>query len=538
MVFLNGKVITVDSGNTVTEGLAIAGGRILKAGRNEEIREWVRPNTKRVDLAGRALVPGFIDAHCHLIVYGLNLQQIDCSYPSVRSIRDILEKVREKATMTPEGEWIQGWGYDEFCLQENRYPTRSELDRVAPNHLVVLTRTCIHACVANSLALHKANIRKETPNPSGGEIVRDPSTGEPTGLLREMPGMELIESVMPMPDTQRLRKAIKKASETFIREGITSVHDAGVGAKNPADIKAYQEAFDEDRIPLRVYLTIREYTYTKLGFAEGGLGIHTGFGNDWLKLGPVKVILDGSIGARTAAIKVPYEGEECERGFLIIPPEDLYKKLEKAHRNGFQFSIHAIGDEALDTAITCYESVLKKFPRGDHRHRIEHFSCATPDLVERAKKAGVLPVVQPTFIHRLGESYQKNLGDRVKHVIPCKSLIQSGMNPAGSSDRPVVPGSPLLGIYSAVTRKTENGQVIAPAERVSPMQALRMFTLNGAYASFEEGLKGSLEQGKLADLVVLSQDPLTIPPEEIKDVQVEMTVVDGNVVYTSKTFRA
>jgi predicted amidohydrolase YtcJ len=471
-----------------------------------------------------------------MIVFGLYLDQIDCSYPSVKTIDNILEKVKDKAEQTPIGEWIQGWGYDESALQEKRCPTRWELDQVAPCHPVVLVRTCMHACVVNSVALQKAGIGKETSNPTGGEIVKDATTGEPTGLIREMPAMDLINAAIPLPQVSVLRKAIKRASQVFVKEGITSIHDAGIGSTNPADIRAYQEAFEQDFIPHRVYLTLREYTYIKLGYDETGLGIYTGFGNDRLRIGPVKLLIDGGIGARTAAMKEPYEGDPNEKGFLTIAEGDLFEKVKKAHQNGFQVSIHAIGDFAIETAIKCFELVLGEFPKANHRHRIEHFSCATPELIMRASRIGLLPVIQPTFIHRLGNSYLKNLGDRIRYVIPCKSFIKAGMRPAGSSDRPVVPGNPLLGIYSAVTRKTENGQVMVPEERVSLMDAIRMYTINGAFASFEEKIKGSIEPGKLADFVVLSENPFNIPPEEIKDIKVDMTIVGGEVVYISRTF--
>jgi predicted amidohydrolase YtcJ len=535
-VFLNGRVVTADLNNSSAEAVAVLGDKVYQIGKSEEIEKCAGPKTEKFDLAGKALLPGFIDPHCHMIVYGLYLDQIDCSYPSVKTIENILKKVKEKAEQAPKWEWIQGWGYDEFALEEKRYPTRWELDLVAPHHPVVLVRTCIHACVANSIALKKAGIGKETNNPMGGEIVKDAATGEPTGLIREMPAMDLIEAAIPLPQVPALRKAIKRASQVFVKEGITSIHDAGIGSVNPADIRAYQEAFDQDHIPLRVYLTLREYTYTKLGYDEMGLGIYTGFGNDRLRIGPVKLLIDGGIGARTAAMKEPYEGDPNEKGFLTLAQGDLFEKVKKAHQNGFQVSIHAIGDFAIEAAINCYESVLEEFPRGNHRHRIEHFSCATPDLIMRANRIGLLPIIQPTFIHRLGESYLKNLGDRIRYVIPCKSLIKAGMRPAGSSDRPVVPGNPLLGIYSAVTRRTEKGQVIVPEERVSVMNAIRMYTINGAFASFEEKIKGSIEPGKLADFVVLSEDLLSIPPEEIKDLKVEMTLVGGEVVYTTGNF--
>jgi hypothetical protein len=244
-------------------------------------------------------------------------------------------------------------------------------------------------------------------------------------------------------------------------------------------------------------------------------------------------LIDGGIGARTAAMRSPYENEPAEKGFLTLAESELLTRMQKAHENGYQLAVHAIGDFAIETTLNCYQEILAALPRKNHRHRIEHFACAVPELIRRARNLEILPVIQPTFLYRLGDSFIKNLGSRIESVIPCKSLIEAGLRPAGSSDRPVVPGNPLWGIYSAVTRKTNKGRLMAPDEQISVMDAIRLFTINGAYASFEEDIKGSIEPGKAADLIVLNQDPLTIDPEKLKDLEVQLTLADGNVVYQS-----
>jgi len=531
-VFLNGRVITVDADNSIAAAVAIRGDKIVAVGETEKIKNFVGPNTQLFDLKQKALLPGFIDAHCHMLAFGLNLGQVDCSYPAVRSIEDILESISQKTRCIPKGQWIRGWGWDEFALKEGRPPNRFELDKAAPNHPVILNRTCIHASAANSMALKKAGIDGQTENPYGGEIERD-AKGRPTGLLREMPAMDLIESVIDLPEIPDLREALKQADKVFLREGITSIHDAGVGSVNRADVRAYQEAVTQDNIQVRIYMTLREYTYRKLAYQDDGLGVYTGFGDNRLRIGPVKLLIDGGIGARTAAMRESYENEPDEKGFLTIPRSQLVHRMRKAHENKFQLAVHAIGDLAIETTLDCYEEILNSIPRENHRHRIEHFACAAPDLVSRARKLNIQPVIQPTFLYRLGESFAKNLGKRIQFVIPCNSLIQAGLRPAGSSDRPVVPGNPLLGIYAAVTRKTDANTVLAPDEKISVMDAIRLFTINGAYVSFEEDIKGSIEPGKLADLIILNQDPLSVDPDKLKDLEVQLTMINGKVAFKS-----
>lgn len=532
-VFINGPIITVDPENSIAEAVAVMGSKIVAVGEAAKIKTLIGPDTQIFDLNQRALLPGFIDAHCHMLVFGSNLGQIDCSYSAVSSIDDILEKILQKTREIPKGQWIRGWGWDEFALKEARHPTRRDLDRVAPDHPVILNRTCIHACAVNSMALQIAGIDDRTADPFGGEIEKDES-GRPTGLMREMPAMDLIESAISLPDVPALRKALKRAATVFVQEGITSIHDAGVGSVNGADIRAYQEAVAHADIPVKVYLTLREYTYQNLGYQDGGLGLYSGFGDQRLRIGPVKLLIDGGIGARTAAMRSPYENQPAEKGFLTIAEPELLTRMQKAHANGYQLAIHAIGDFAIETTLNCYQKILTAQPRENHRHRIEHFACALPELIQRARKLGVLPVIQPTFLYRLGDSFLKNLGRRIESVIPCKSLIEAGLKPAGSSDRPVVPGNPLWGIYSAVTRKTDKGRVLAPAEKISVMDAIRLFTINGAHASLEEDIKGSIEPGKSADLIVLNQDPLASEPEKLKDLEVQLTLIDGKVVYQSE----
>lgn len=526
IILINGDVQTLDRVNTTAGAVAVRGGKIAAVGASRDIKALAGPNTKVIDLRGKTLLPGFIDAHNHMISFGVKLSQINCQDGPVDSIARMQQEIARQAGEKPAGEWITCWGYDDTKLKEKRHPTRVDLDQAAPYHPVVCLRTCGHITVANSKALELAGVTAGTPNPAGGEIVRE--GGVANGLLLEN-AQDLVKKVCPAPGADELRMAVKRAGAVFNSEGITGVHEAGAGFTfpGPCEVQAYQNALNQGDLTVRVYMMV----YTDLLDELAKLGFFTGFGNDMLKIGCFKMFLDGGIGGKTAAMEDPYLGTGS-RGIIYESGESLTSRMRRAHLAGFQLAVHAIGDRAINMLLEAYETILRDHPRRDHRHRIEHFTLSSPSFIDRARKLNLIPVPQAGFIYYLGESWLENLGrERVKNAFPLKKMLEAGMFPPASSDRPVTPGKPLKIIEAAVLRQTTAGRAIEPDQSVPVEQALRMYTNYAAYASFEENLKGSIEAGKLADFVVLGDSPFRVPPGEISSIPVEMTMVGGRVVY-------
>lgn len=527
LVLLNGRVITVNPKMPRAGAVAVKDGKIVGVGTDQAIRRLVGQGTRTIDLKGRAVLPGFIDAHNHLWGFGVALSQVDCRSPPVKSVKEIVKKIGERAAKTPEARWVVGWGYDDTKLEERRHPNRRDLDTVALNNPVMIRRTCGHTCVVNSRALELVGYRADTPQPEGGEIEKDPKTGEPTGILRET-AMKPVNDLSRAFSVEELMEAIKLGQERLLSEGITSCHEAGLDAKT---VKAYQNLLASGQLKVRVYMMVQVDLLSQIV----DTGLATGFGNEWLRIGSIKMMMDGGMGGKTAALYEPYEGTRDNKGIIYMSQEKLNELVKKAHEAGFQIGIHAIGDRAIDVSLNALEAALKVLPRKDHRHRIEHCGLSTPAITERLVRLGAIPVGQPPFLFNIGDSFWSNLGaDRIRWTYPFRTWLDKGMPAPGSSDRPVVLGAPLLGIWACVNRKTEGGRVLAGEERITPEEAIRMYTLNAAYASFEEKIKGSIEPGKLADLVVLDADPCEVPVDEIRNIRVEMTIVGGVVAYRAR----
>lgn len=531
LALINGNVLTMDNEKPGAEAVLVVGDRVAEAGSNKGVEKLVTPDTEVIDLEGRTLIPGFIDCHAHPMGFGQSLLNVDCRTPPITTIGEMVEALGRAAAGKSEGEWVMGRGYDDFKLREKRHPTRWDLDEAASDKPVMVTRLCGHVSVVNSMALEMAGITKNTPDPEGGKIDRDES-GEPTGVLRGG-ARDPLRSLIPKPGVEQLRRGINLAAGEFLARGVTSVSDAGVG--DPDTVRAYQLARGEDGMPLRVNLMMSHQVLGELM----RLGLATGFGDEWLKIGAVKLVFDGSASGRTAAMTEPYVDTPGNTGILYMPQEELGRRVLAAHEAGFQVGVHAIGDRAINGVLDAYEAALRRHPKQDHRLRIEHCGINTPRIVERIKHLGVIPVAQPIFLYGEGESYRAGLGeDRVEWAYPAKSWMDAGIIVAFSSDCPATSGSelisPLLGIYVAVGRKTDAERVIGPGQRVEAEEAVKAYTLNGAYATFEEDIKGSIKPGKLADFAVLSDDPTKVNAEKIKDIAVEMTIVGGRVVYRRK----
>ena len=507
VVLYNANVLTMNRRKPRAELVAAKDGKIVRVGTNNDC-DLFKGRSKLINCEGKTVIPGFNDAHIHILAYVSNLLSIDCSPSSVSSLSDIQKKIRQQAERTPRGTWIRGTGYNEFYLAEHRHPNRHDLDRAAPYHPLRLIQRSLHACVLNSPGLSLAGISIETPDPPGGLIDRELGTGEPTGLLFGM-NSYLNERVIPPLSEKELRQGIKLVNQSLLSSGVTSVQDATV-----------RNGFDQWQTFLRLKERGELAPRISMMFGLHALddlterGFYYGYGDNGLSLGAVKFALDETSGRLN-----PSQGELNEGVF-------------QAHRAGFQVAVHAVEENTVEAAAAALEHCLRLNPRADHRHRLEHCSVCPPPLLRRLKAIKAVVVTQPAFIYYSGERYLNDVADtQLPWLYRARSFLKSGLKPAASSDCPVAPCNPLVGVYAAVTRRAESGQALSPKEAISPEEALRMYTLGGAYASFEEQLKGSIEVGKLADLVVLNADPTAVSPEELKEIRVEKTIIGGEVVW-------
>jgi len=540
LVLLNGKVITVDSENSIAKAVALKGKKIISVGDAKEIERTIGKKTEVIDLKGRTVLPGLMDAHVHMISSGLRSLR-EFKIPS-SSIKDVLNVLREKASQKPKGEWLIGGDirFSHVKFAEKRYPTRWELDEVAPNHLVFL-HLGPHIKVVNSRVLELAHITKDTPDPVGGTIVKDPKNGEPTGVLRETAG-HLVSKLWPPYTNDEYLKAIKLEGQRCLEQGVTTVHEMFM---NATEMHAYQELYSRGELPIRVSLypfIIRRVKGDKVETeieldAFLNLGLQSNFGDEWLKLGGIKWCTGGGISGSNAALYEEYSDEPGNYGVIIVPQKILNEYVSKAQKNGLQVLAHALGDKDLDMNIKAFELAMKETPRKDLRHRVEHAGdwFFTPERRQKFRDLGLIAVPNINFLYTFGDGIRVTLGSEriATDIFPLNSMLKEGMLLVSGSDGPnLEPAAPLRDIGTAVLRKTELGVEIDPSEAISVMDAIRMFTINIAYAEFAEHSKGSIEPGKLADLVVLEEDPLTVPPECLKDIKVDLTIIDGTIRYT------
>ena len=508
LILTNANVITMNPGFPAAGLVAVKGNRILMVGDNDRLGEARGAKSQVIDCQGKTVVPGFNDAHCHIFAFIRKLASIDLSPPGVSSIADIKAAVRRRAKAIPAGSWITATDYNEFYLSEKRHPSRRDLDEAAPEHPVVLAHRSLHACVLNSLALSMAGITVETPEPPGAVIERELDTGEPSGLLFDMVSY-IRQQVLPPLSDEELAEGIALANRRYLSMGVTSLHEASAG-NDYARWQTLKRFRQNGELASRVSMMFGFDALPQ--FQERGLAF--GSGDERLRLGGVKILVNETTGK------------------LQPPQDELNKQALDSHRAGFQLAIHCIEPGTAAAAITALEYIAGKSSVAGRRHRLEHLSECPPQLLERLKKLKAMVVTQPPFIYYGGERYLATVPpERQKWLYRIKSFLDNGLIVAGSSDAPVVPDNPLVGIYAAVTRRAESGQEVLPQEAVSAEQALAMYTTNAAYASFEENIKGSIAPGRLADMAILSADPLKSAPEQIKDIKVEMTIIDGRVAW-------
>ena len=537
LLLVNANVLTMDPARPRASAVAVIGGRIAGVGDDSsDLAEGVRAGNV-VDLKGATLLPGFHDAHNHMIGFGLSLTEIDLR---VDTLDQLYARVAAKAAATQAGEWIIGAGYDQ--TKTGAHPHRDLLDRIAPDHRVWLKHTSSHMCVVNSLVLRDLGLDAIAPHVDGGRVAADAS-GRPTGLMQER-AQELVgDLTRPYPLTV-LTDAVATAGETYLREGLTSVTEAGVGGgwigQSPVELAAYVAAREQGRLHVRAELMVVSDVFHALsahpsdGIETGiDLGLRTGFGDDWLRLGPMKIFTDGSLIGRTAAMSAPFDGEPGNSGYLQAEAGHLTAAIIAAHRAGWRVAAHAIGDRAIDLALDAFDTAAARYPRRDPRHRIEHFAAARPDQVARAAALGVIPVGQGRFATELGTGMLASVGkDRHPWLYRQRSLLDAGLVLPGSSDRPVVTGAPLLGIHDMVNRRTASGAPFNAGEAVTAEEAVRAYTWGSAYASRAEHVKGSIEVGKLADFTVLSEDPTAVSPDRIAALEVIATIVGGQLRFS------
>lgn len=524
LVLFNGNIQTMDAAQPRAQAVAIAGDRVVAVGSNQEIRARLAEGGATIDLGGRTVTPGFIDAHLHFLSYGLSLRQI--ALIGVPTLAQAQARVAEKAAATPAGHWLLGRGWDQSLWPVNAFPTRQDLDRVTTDHPVFLRRKCGHAGWANSRALALAGITWATPDPAGGEIVRDPATGEPTGILLER-AMDLVAKLQKEPSDEEAVAAVRTAMATVHRMGIVGIHNME-GA--PA-LRAFQQLRRNGELKLRVLQQIPEADLD----AALQLGLQSGMGDEWLRIGALKIFADGSLGARSALMIEPYEGEPHNYGIAVSTAEHLKQQVMKAARAGLAVHIHAIGDQANRNVLDAF-AATRKAGIGLHlRHRIEHAQVLHPQDLPRFAELGVIPSMQPIHCTQDMVIADQNWGARSRGAYAWSSLLSTGAVLAFGSDAPVETPDVLQGIYAAVTRRRADGYPGAdgwyPEECVSVQEAVYAYTVGAAYAGSEEDRKGVLRPGMAADLAVLSTDIFQADPAQLLETTVVGTMVGGEFVY-------
>jgi predicted amidohydrolase YtcJ len=496
------------------EAVAVKGNRIVKVGTDEEISQLVDTETRVIRLNGKTLIPGFIDTHIHIAAFAKLLTWLDLN--DVKSIKELQNHLKERARKTPSGRWIIGRGWNQTRLREKRLPSRSDLDAASPENPVILYHESALMCVVNSKALKLAGVTQHTRAPAGGRIDKDAETGEVTGVLRDT-ATDLVWKVIPEPDEDALVQSAGLAFEKILEAGVTSVHWIVLTA---IELSVIQRLLARKKLPISVYLIVPANLLDSVLNSE-----LLRYSDAKLKVGGLMIFADGYLAARTAALLQPYGDDLSVRGELLCGQEEMNAVAAKTLRAGLQLVIHAVGDRAVDAALTMIEQVPNEAPK-DVRFRLEQAAVLNEALIKRIKTANVIVSVQPRVVASEFSvwSATEHLGaERARWLFPLKTLIKEGVKVVGGSDCPMEPLNPLLGIQAAVTRQ------FFPEEQITIDEALRLYTVDAAYSSDEENIKGSVETGKLADLTVLSHDPHKFP---LNQIAVEMTITGGKVVYS------
>lgn len=533
-VYTNATVITMDPADRLVEAVAVAGERITAVGSAAEVSAAAGPDARVIDLGGRTLLPGFIDAHSHFPESGRGaLYRVDVNSPPIgttESIDDIVAALRRKAEQTPQGQWVVGVGYDDTRLEENRHPNRNDLDRVSTAHPVLLMHISYHVGATNGVALERAGITRDTPQPQGGVIHKDADTGEPLGLFEEPPALEPLRNSVPPLGLEEDLAAIDAAAAEYARMGVTIAQN---GFADERDLDHLRAAIERRRLPIRVVALVdwrlaQDMIAGKFDFPRTV--------DDRLFLGAAKAFADGSIPAYTGYLTRPYHvsyrGDRSYRGYPIFPLDTLTELVKDLHRGGLQIAIHGNGDAAIDDILHAVGEAQREHWRDDPRHIVIHSQMARDDQLDRMVELGVTPSFYSLHTYYWADRHWDIFmgPERAARMSPAGSAEKRGLRYTIHCDTPVVPMTPLLLVWAAVNRISISGRSIGPEQRITPLQALRAITSNAAWQCFREAEAGSIEAGKLADMVVLSSNPLA-DPEGIRDMQVLETIVGGRTVY-------
>jgi predicted amidohydrolase YtcJ len=524
MALVNGKVVTLDPKNPAAEAVAVKDGRVLAAGTSAEIRKLIGPATQVVDVKGKLVIPGLIDAHLHFAGGGRSLAAL--TFRGVASVEKVQEMVAARIKELPPGETVNGSEYDHTLFPGQKWPTKADLDKVAPANAVVIRRVDGHSVWVNGEALRQSGITKDTKSPFGGEIAKDPATGEPTGILKES-ASGLLKVKRPSKPFS-IKDDIERGLAYAAKLGLTGIHTSA----SLQELEIYKQIKDEGKLTLRVYawLPIDDLDrYIKLGIKQGQ-------GDDMVRVGFEKVFIDGSLGSGTALMFEPFADDPTKAGLSQYKEEAFYALIEKAHQNGYQTGTHAIGDKGVNWVLNAVERAQKKFGAKALRHRIEHAQIVIPSDVKRFKQLGVIASMQPTHCTTDMRFCEIRIGkERSKNAYIWKTLLDAGAQLAFGTDWPVEPLDPMRGLYSAVTRKNIEGGFPEggwfPEQRLTMTESVRLYTLGAAYASFEEKAKGSIEPGKLADFTVLSKDIFRVDPKDVLTTEALYTILGGKIVY-------
>lgn len=532
LLLTHGKIHTMDG--RLFEAMAVSKDRIVKLGSTSELKAMGGPGTLKLDLKGKTVLPGFNDSHLHLQAHGANRNSADLR--NAGSIKELVETARRFMLRTAKkpGDWIYGWGWDQNRFTEKTFPTRDDLDRISSEDPVVLLRACLHIGVMNTAAIRWVGVTNETSVP-GGVFDRD-RNGNINGVFREA-AIGWVFDRVPGKSVEQIKADLDAGIREAVSYGVTSIQTSDLhdGIRFDEMVEAYSELRDEGKLTARInaqlYLPDR---MTMLDFFKKRFRPFEG--DNLFRLGPVKLLLDGSLGARTAALKEDYCDEPGNRGHLTYSRKELFELVSVAHDHGMQLALHAIGDAAAEAGVDAVERAVKASPR-EHRHRILHAQLTNHELLRRMAELGIMADIQPAFVSSDWSHVENRVGkERAKTSYAWKSMLNEGIPMAAGTDAPVEELNPMYGIYAAVTRKDRQGQPPngwLPKQKLTVNEAVALYTRGGAYATFEENEKGTLSKGKLADMAILSEDPFEVEPEDIKDIEVLTTVLGGEIVYTS-----
>ncbi len=535
LILTNGDFVTLDAGNSHAQALAVKDEKILAIGADDSVAALADEQTKSVDLGGKMVIPGLFDSHNHLWEVGVKLTQIrldECQSPA-----EMMELVREKATSVPPGNWIIGQGWNENNFSDGRLPTRADIDPATSDHPVILMRF-FNMDVVNSVALERAGINRNTSDPPSGKIERD-ENGEPNGILRAA-AKQFVRDLLPNLTVSELSAALAAGCRHMNSYGITSVIDPGL---RPYIIRAYQRFYQSGGLTVRMNLMPSWHGFyddenpDELDARARQPGIFSGMGDEWLRIGGLKMAIDGGTSSRTAFMYQPFEGESEVRDYNRLSLEQLYRYFRDAQELGWDVGIHATGDRAMDMAVDTFAKVARDAPHADARHNIIHAYFPSDRAIEQMAAYQIGAVAQPTFIYWEGDMIFRDVGhERAKNYKPIRKFLDHGIPVAANSDVPSTASvNPFVGLYALVTRRNNAGNLVAPDQAISREEALRAYAIDGTWLTREEHLKGSLEPGKLADMVVLDRDYFAVPDEEIKEITPTMTIAGGKAVYSNNS---